>query len=334
MAEYKNVIVCCEVKEGKLTPITTELLSCGKRLSDDLGEELGAVLVGSNVTDFAKEAIAFGAHKVYVIDDSLLADYQTDSYVLVMEKLAKQLMPRIILLGQTSTGRELAPKLAFRLGTAAALDCVELAIDPESRLLLQTKPVWGGNALGTFICESYPQIATVRAKTMSPLERDDSRQGEVIAIDASLDSSAIRTKVLEKVPEEVRGIKLEDAKVIVSGGRGIGSAEGFKQLEELAKILNGAVGASTPPCDNGWVPFGARIGLTGKTVTPDLYIAVAISGSSQHMSGCSGAKNIVAINKDANANIFKVAHFGVVGDWKKVLPIFTEKIKEFLAGYG
>jgi len=334
MAEYSGVMVYCEVKEEKLAVIATELLGCGRKLADDLGQELSAVLLGNGISSLAQEVVAFGADKAYVVNDPLLQDYQADSYVLVIEKVIKQVMPQILLLGQTFTGRELAPRLAFGLGTAAALDCVELSIDPESKLLLQTKPVWGGNALGTYICESFPQIATVRTKAMSPLERDDSRQGEVIAIDDSLDSLAIRTKVLEKVPEEVRGIKLEDAKVIVSGGRGIGSVEGFKQLEELAKILNGAVGASTPPCDNGWVPFGARIGLTGKTVTPDLYIAVAISGSSQHISGCSGSKNIVAINMDANANIFKVAHFGVVGDWKKVLPVFTEKVKEFLAGYG
>ena len=167
---------------------------------------------------------------------------------------------------------------------------------------------------------------------MSPLERDTSRQGEIITIEAGLDPSAIRTKVLEKVIEEVEGIKLEDAAAIVSGGRGIGNAEGFKQLEELAKMLNGAVGATRPPCDNDWVPDGWQVGLTSKIVTPDLYIAVALSGSSQHMSGCSGSKNIIAINKDSEANIFREARFGVVGDWKKVIPAFTEKVKELLAG--
>jgi electron transfer flavoprotein alpha subunit len=217
------------------------------------------------------------------------------------------------------------------LNTTASLGCLELAIDPESKLLLQTKPVYGGNAQAVFTCQSYPQIATVRPKAIAPLERDESRKGEVITIDAGLDPSAIRTKVLEKVPEEVEGIRLEDAEVIVSGGRGIGGAEGFKQLEELARMLRGAVGATRPPCDNEWVPAGAQIGLTGKIVTPDLYIAVALSGSSQHMSGCSGSKTIVAINKDPEANIFREARFGVVGDWKKVLPAFSEKAKELLA---
>ena len=331
MSEYKGIMIYGEVTNGKLAAITTELLGCGRKLADDLGQQLCAVLVGSGISSLAQEVIAYGADKVYVIDDPLLKDYQTDSNVLVMEKLVKQVMPQILILGQTSIGRDLAPRLAFRLETAASVDCVELAIDPDSKLLLQTRPVYGGNALAIFTCQSYPQMATVRAKAMSPLEPDASRQGEVIPVDAGLDPSAIRTKVLEKAQEEVAGIKLEEAEVVVTGGRGIGGAEGFKQLDELAKILKGAVGATRPPCDNGWVPDGAQVGLTGKIVAPDLYIAVALSGSSQHMSGCSGSKNIIAINKDPEANIFRVARFGVVGDWKKVIPAFTEKVKELLA---
>ena len=331
MAEYKGIMVYCEIVEGKLTAIATELLGCGRKLADELGEELCAALVGSGVSGLAQEAITFGADKVYVIDDPLLKDYQTDSYALAMENLAKQVMPQIIILGQNSIGRDLAPRLAFKLDTVATMDCVELAIDSDSKRLLQTKPVFGGNAQATFINETNPQIATVRAKAMSPLEPDASRQGEVITIDAGIDPSAVRTKVLEKVPEEVEGIKLEDAKIVVGGGRGIGSAEGFKQLEQLAKTLKGAVGATRPPCDNGWVPAGMQVGLTGKIITPELYIAVALSGASQHMTGSSGAKTIVAINKDAEANIFREARFGIVGDWKKVLPAFADKIKELLA---
>jgi len=331
MSQAKGVMVFAEVAEGKLAAITTELLGCGRKLADDLGEELSAILVGSEVSSLAQETIAFGADKAYVIEDPLLQDYQTDSYVLVMEKVARQLAPQILLMGQTSIGRDLAPRLAFRLGTAATLDCIELAIDPESKRLLQTKPVYGGNAWAIFTSEFDPQIATVRAKAMSPLERDASRQGEVITLEADLDPSAIRTRVLEKVSQEVEGVRLEAAEVVVSGGRGIGGPEGFKQLEELAKLLKGAVGASRPPCDNGWVPDVLQVGLTGKVVTPELYIAVALSGSSQHMAGCSGCKNIVAINKDPEANIFREARFGVVGDWKKVLPAFTSKVKELLA---
>jgi len=332
MAEYKGVMVYAEAAEGKLAAIATELLGCGRKLADDLGEELSAVLVGSEVSSLAREAIAFGADKVYIVEDRLLKDYQTDAYVPVMERVVKQAMPQVLLLGQTSIGRDLAPRLAFRLETTATMDCIELEIEPESKRLWQTKPVYGGNARAIFTSESEPQIATVRARAMSPLERDASRQGEVIAIEAGPDPSVIRTRVLEKVPQEVEGIRLEDAEVVVSGGRGIGSAEGFKQLEELAKLLKGAVGASRPPCDNNWVPDVLQVGLTGKIVVPELYIAVALSGASQHMAGCSGCKNIVAINKDAEANIFREARFGVVGDWKKVLPAFTEKVRELVAG--
>ncbi len=332
MSEYKGVMVHCEVIEDRLVAITTELLGGGRKLADELKQELCAVLVGSNVGRLAQEAITFGADKVYVVDDPLLEDYRTDSYVLAIEKVVKQVMPEIFILGQTSIGRDLAPRLAFRLNTIASMGCVELAIDSDSKRLLHTKPVYGGNAQAIFTCETNPQIATVVAKVMSPLEQDVLRQGEVITIDVDLTPSAIRTNVLEKVAEEIEGVKLEDAEVVVSGGRGIGSAEGFKQLEELAKMLKGAVGASRPPCDNGWVPAGLQVGLTGKIVTPDLYIAVALSGSSQHMSGCSGSKNIVAINKDPEANIIKQARFAVIGDWKKLLPAFTEKVKELLAG--
>jgi electron transfer flavoprotein alpha subunit len=331
MAENKGVLVLCETKEGKLASTSTELLGGGSKLAKDLGQELVAVLVGSGVANLAAEAAAYGADKVYVVDDPLLKDYQTDSYVPVMEKVVGQAMPQVLIMGQTSIGRDLAPRLAFRLNTAAALGCLELAIDPQSKKLLQTKPVYGGNAQAVFTTESFPQIATVRPKAMAPLAPDQSRKGEVIKVDAGLDASAVRTKVLEKVPEEVKGIKLEDAEVVVGGGRGIGSAEGFAQLEEIARLLKGAVGATRPPCDNGWAPAGAQVGLTGKIITPDLYIAVALSGSSQHMSGCSGSKTIVAINKDPEANIFREARFGVVGDWKKIVPAFTEKLKELLA---
>ncbi|MDD5082564.1 MAG: electron transfer flavoprotein subunit alpha/FixB family protein [Dehalococcoidales bacterium] len=331
MAEYKGVMVFGETVEGKLSPVTAEMLGAGKRLAKDLGQELCAILVGGDVSGFAQEAVALGADKAYVVNDPLLKDYQTDAYVTVMEKVVKEVMPRILLLGQTTIGRDLAPRLAFRLGTAVSMDCIDLAIDPGSKLLLQTRPVYGGNAQAVFTTELYPQMATVRAKAMSAPERDASRQGQIINIEAGLSPSAVRTRIVQKVTEKVEGIKLEEAEVIVAGGRGIGDANGFKQLEEVAKLLHGAVGATRPPCDNKWVPDSWQIGLTGKIVSPNLYIAVALSGASQHMSGCSGAKNIVAINKDPEANIFKEARFGIVGDWKKVLPAFTQKVKELLA---
>ena len=330
MADNKGVMIFAEVVEGKLAVMTTELLGCGRNLADELGQELSAVLVGTGVSGLAQEAISFGADKVYVVDDPLLKDYQTDSYVAVMEKVVKQATPQTVLMGQTSIGRDLAPRLAFRLDTAASMDCVALEIDATSKRLLQIKPVYGGNAQAIFTCDSDPQIATVRSKVMSPLAPDTSRKGEVITVEAGLDASAIRTKVLETVIEEVAGIKLEDAPVVVSGGRGIGGPEGFEELQVLAALLKGAVGATRPVCDSGWLPDTSQVGLTGKIVTPDLYIAIALSGSSQHMAGCSSSKTIVAINKDSEANIFKEAHYGVVGDWKKVLPAFTEKVKELL----
>ncbi len=332
MSDNKGVMVFCEVTEGKLSAITTELLGCGRKLANDLGQELGALLVGSDVGNYAQEAIAFGADKVYLVNDPLLKDYQPDPYLAVLEKVAKQLKPQIILMGQTSIGSDIAPRLAFRLETAATLDCVALEIDTASKRLLQTKPVYGGNAQAVYVFENDPQIVTVRAKSMSALPRDSLRKGEVVNIEAGIDPSVIKVKVLEKVKEEVEGVKLEDAAVIVSGGRGVGGNEGFKQLEELAKLMKGAVGATRPACDNGWMPDKAQVGLTGKIVSPDLYIAVGISGASQHMAGCSGAKTIVAFNKDPEANIFKMAHYGVVGDWKKTFPAFAQKIKELVSG--
>jgi len=330
MAEYKGVMVCGEVAEGKLTSITTELLGCGRRIVDELKEDLLCILIGDQLGEAPQQAIAFGADKVYTADDPLLTEYQTDSYVAVMEKAVQDISPRALLLGQTAIGRDLAPRLAFRLGTSVSMDCLELNIDPETKSLQYTKPVYGGNARAIFSSESFPQMATIRQKAMSPLEPDKSRKGEIIPLKADLDSTKIRTKVIETVKEEIAGVKMEDAQIIIGGGRGIGSSEGFVQLEELAKLLKAAVGASRPPCDNGWVPDTMQIGLTGKIVTPELYIAVAISGSSQHMAGCSGSKNIIAVNKDAEANIFKEARFGVVGDWKQLLPALTEKIKELL----
>jgi electron transfer flavoprotein alpha subunit len=331
MAEYRGVAVFCEVKGDKLLPIATEGLGAGRRLADALGQDLLAIVVGSSVASIAPQTIMYGASKVYAVDDPLLKEYQADAYVNAIAKVVGQITPSILIMGQTDIGRDLAPRLAFQLETAATMDCVDLAIDPESKRLLQTKPVYGGNAQAVFVTDTDPQIVTIRTKAMPAAVPDTLRKGEVVNVPAGLQDADIKARVVNRVTAEVAGIKLEDAQIVVSGGRGIGGQEGFKQIEELARLLKGAVGASRPPCDNGWIPDTAQVGLTGKIIAPELYIAVAISGSSQHMSGCSGAKTIVAINKDKEANIFRYARFGAVGDWKKVLPAFTAKMKELTA---
>jgi len=333
MAEYKGILVCGELADGKLASITTELLGCGRKLADDLKEDLSCLLASDSVGEASKEAIAFGADKAYTVEHPALKEYQADSYIQVAEKLAKDISPRIILVGQTSMGRDLAPRLAFRLGTSLTTDCLDLSIDPETKLLVQTRPVYGGNAQAIFTSEFMPQMATVRTKAMSPLERNDSRKGEVIPTKIDIDTSKVRAKILETVKEEAVGIKLEDAPVIVCGGRGIGGSEPFQTtLKELADLLHGAVGASRPPADNGWVSEALHIGLTGKIVAPDIYIAIAVSGASQHTAGCTGSKHIIAINKDPEANIFREAELGVVGKYEDVVPALTNKLKELLAG--
>jgi electron transfer flavoprotein alpha subunit len=328
MAENKGILIVTEVIDGKITPVAQELLGAGRKLAASLAEELSALVIGSGVAHAATEAIAFGADKVYVVDAPLLKDYRTDSYVAVVEKVVKQANPRIVLMGQTTIGRDLAPRAACRLATAAILDCIALDIDAATKQLIMTKPVYGGNARAVYTMETLPQVATVRPKSMTALEPDKARKGEVVTVDAGLNPAAVRTNVLQKVVAEVEGIKLEDASIVVAGGRGIGGPDGFKVLEGLAKTLKGAVGATRPPCDAGWAPDTIQIGLTGKIVSPQVYFAVAISGASQHMAGCSGSKNIIAINRDKDAAIFKEARFGVVGDWKKIVPALQASIKE------
>ena len=205
MPEYKGVAVFCEAVSGKLLAISTEGLGIGRKLADDLGEELGAVLVGSNVSDLAKEAISYGADKVYVVDSPILKDYQTDSYLAAMQKVMEQASPQVVIFGQNDIGRDLAPRLAFRLETTVTMDCVELAIDSGSKRLLRTKPVYGGNALAVYSGDTNPQIVTIRTKAMTPLEPDASRQGEIVNIDAGIDDSVIRTKILDRIEEEVAG---------------------------------------------------------------------------------------------------------------------------------
>jgi len=335
MPERKNVAIVGEVLDGRLAPITAELLGVGRKLADELQQELLAVLIGSEIQKAARETVFFGADRVYVVDAPMFKDYLTDSYVSAMEKLDAQVLPEILLLGHSSLGRDLAPRLAFRLNTGVTLDCVDLSIDANTQLLHKTKPVYGGNATATYVCDDgRPQMAAIRARVFLPQERDASRTGELVPFDPGLDESTVRGKVLGKQKEEVTGVKLEDADVVVCGGRGLGGPEPFRQLDELAGILNGAVGASRPPCDAKWCPAHYQIGLTGKLISPSLYIGIALSGSSQHQSGMSGSKTIVAMNKDRDANIFDIARYGVVGEYQRVLPAFTKKCRDLCSREG
>jgi electron transfer flavoprotein alpha subunit len=331
MADNKGIIVFGEIVNNNLSSVTTEILGGGRKLADELGEELSCVLITNDLGDAAKQAVEYGADKVFTVVNALYKDYLNAPFAIALGKIVSENNPRLVLFGQTSAGRDLAPTMAFALGIGLAVDCLDIKLNVDKKFEL-TRSVYGGNAQATFTSEQVPQLATIRQKAMTPLAPDSSRKGEVVEVKVDIDASALKTKVLDTVKEEVAGIKLEDAGVIIAGGRGIGGDAGFKQLEELASVFKGAVAATRPPCDNGWWPETAQVGLTGKIVSPDVYIAVAISGASQHMAGCSGAKNIIAINKDPEANIFKFARFGIVGDWKQVIPAFTEKVKKLIAG--
>ena len=331
MAEATGVLALGQSAGGRLNPTALELLNAGQRLAGELGEELSLGLFGATLDAAGEEAIAGGAAKVYAVNHPLLAEYHPDLHLAAMEALCRETQPRIVLLSRTNEGRELAPRLAFRLGVGLAQDCLEVKIDPAEKTLLANRPVYGGNAVAVVGCRRSPQLAAIRPKAYEPAEPDPARTGAVISFPVELDAAMARTQVIETVQEAAAGVKLEDARVIVSGGRGLGGPEPFAGLEDLAGLLGGAVGASRAAVDSGWVPASYQVGLTGKTVTPELYITVAISGASQHMAGCSGAKVIVAINKDADANIFKDARYGVVGDWEQVLPALTAAVRELVA---
>ncbi len=331
MAEYEGVLVSGEVVGGKVTTVTRELLTVGRRLSDDLGQRLSILFLGKDVRESAQQAILFGADRSYLVDGPPWEQLHPDFYAEVLAAASRRLRPLVILLGQTDLGRDVAPRLAARLETVVTLDCVELAINSETKQLLQTRPVYGGKAMAIWSSEHKPQVVTLRARAAMPAEPDVSRKGEVLTLDISVNEPKVKGEILRTVREPVRGVPLEEAKVIVSGGGGIGGSEGFKMLEELAQLLGGAVGATRVPCDEGWVPPGLEIGQTGRVVSPSLYIAVGISGASQHIVGCSDSKCIVAINKDPEAPIFKVSDFGVVGDYREAIPALMEKLRDLIA---
>jgi len=330
VAGHEGVLILGERGDkNKPAGVTLELLGLGGRLARGLDEQLKVVLLGSDIEGTAAELTQYGADKVYLADDPALGSYNPETYLSLLQAVCEDERPRVFLAGHTPVGQDLAPRLAFSLGTGLVTDCVGLELGDSSRLLC-TKPTYGGNALAVFASDTMPQMATVRSRVGEAPSPDPSRGGEVIKLDAGAYARPSRMEVAGQVKEEAAGVKLEEARVVVSGGRGMGGPEGFSQLEEMAQLLGGAVGASRPPCDSGWTPPTSQVGITGKIVAPDLYIAVAISGSSQHLSGMSDSRHIVAINKDPEAYIFKVVDYGAVGDWRQVLPAFAGKLRELI----
>jgi electron transfer flavoprotein alpha subunit len=322
-----GVLVYADHREGSVLPGTKEALGAARRLADQLGGPVSAALIGHGVSGLADELIQAGAETVYLVDAPTLDKYTNATFLPALDAIVAQADPAVVLFGKSLVTLDLAPRFAFRRGVGLANDVVELKVDNGK--VVATRPVYGGSAMADVRPEGTPQMLTLRAKTQEPLPPDPSRQGTVVPVAVDIPEGPV--KVVDQQKERASGPKLQDAAVIVSGGRGIGEArENWQQLEELAEVLGGAVGASRAAVDAGWVPTHMQIGLTGTTVSPNLYIAVAISGAVQHMAGCSGAKTIVAINKDPEAAIFKQARFGVEGDWKKIVPALTKELKAMM----
>lgn len=328
ISQYKGVWVFAEQKGGEPAGVAYELLGEGRRLADTLGAPLSAVLPGEGVEKAAKQLISRGADNVYLVDDPSVKGFNDESYADILTQLIRRFKPEIVLMGATTYGRSLAPRVASRLNTGLTADCTKLEIDPEKRILLQTRPAFGGNLMATIVCPNYrPQMATVRPKVMKALGPDPARAGKIIRPDVTIPKD-VRTKVVETVSNVTEMVNLAEADVIVSGGRGMGDPKNFALLEELAQTLGGAVGASRAAVDAGWIPYGHQVGQTGKTVGPKVYFACGISGAVQHLAGMSSSDTIIAINKDPDAPIFKVATFGIVGDAMQVVPELIKVFKE------
>jgi electron transfer flavoprotein alpha subunit/NAD-dependent dihydropyrimidine dehydrogenase PreA subunit len=327
---YQGVWVWVEQFEGEAGSISWEMVGEGRRLADQRGTALTACVLGHNVEHVAKQAITYGADRVFWVDDPSLAVYRTQPYATTLVQLVGQYKPEIFLLGASSRGRDLAGSVATELYTGLTADCTGLDIDPENNLLRQTRPAFGGNIMATIICPNYrPQMATVRHRVFEMPEPDETRQGQIVSIDPVVGEGDVAAKVVDFIVEQGE-VNLADAKIIVSGGRGVGGPEGFEPVRELADVLGGALGASRAAVDAGWIPYAHQVGQTGRTVRPDLYIACGISGAIQHLAGMGTAKIIVAINKDAEAPIFTVANYGIVGDLFQVVPALTEQFRKRL----
>lgn len=330
--EHRGVWIFAEQRQGKLVNVALELLGEGRKLADKLAEPLVAILLGSGIEAEANTLIAYGADKVWVVDNPQLEYFLEDTYTQVLSDLVKQERPNIILMGATAIGRSLGPKLAARLGTGLTADCTGLEVDPLEKNLLQTRPAFGGNLMATILCPNHrPQMATVRPKVFKPMAEDMTRIGEIMKLDLTGVTFNIRAKILETVKETGYAVNLEEANIIVSGGRGLCDPKNFHLIEELAQVLGGAVGASRAAVDAGWVPYAHQVGQTGKTVGPKVYFACGIHGAIQHMAGMSSSDIIIAINKNPDAPIFKIASYGIVGDVREVLPLLIKEFKQALS---
>ena len=327
---YRDIWVVVEKEGDALAPVSLEMLGKARQLSDSLGVYVKAVFLGESTEELRQELIANGADVVYVTDDPRLSEYNTEIYSKVLGDLIEEGKPEIVLLGATSMGRDLAPRLAQRLGTALFTNCLSLEIDEMQRQLLATYPVYSGEYFQTSVCpEARPQMATVLPGAFRRPLADPGRSGQVETIAIDLDGVEARSKVLKVVGEETRPeVPLRKARVVVSGGRGMGDAESFALVEELAEALGGQVGGSRGAVDEGWIDKERQVGLGGAQIAPDLYVACGVAGAIQHYAGILDSKFVVAINKDPNATIFQVADVGIVGDVHEVLPALIKELKE------
>lgn len=329
MDDRTALLIIGDTCRGTLSVCTREILGKARSLADRMGGGLTLVIMAERPGDMASEAVALGADEVCILTSGDLDMHDPEACLSVLLPLAKSMQPEAILLGHTPQGRDLGPRLACRLGAGIAMDCVHLEVCQDSGRLLMTRPVYGQKGFAVMQCLTQLQMATVRQGAFHEVPAAQAHEGRIRIIDADRCSSS-RLQVLERTELHLDGVLLDEARVVVSGGRGMGTAESFAMLDELARVLGGALGASRPPCDLGWVSSNRQIGLTGKIVHPDLYIAVALSGSSQHLAGCGNSAKIVAINRDPGANIFSWAHYGIVGDYREILPPLIEKLKEIM----
>ncbi len=332
-SDYRGVWVVAEVSDGQLAGVSLELLGKGRELADTLQAPLSAVLVGDDVAGLVVGAAESGADQVYLAEDPALAQYRTGPYTDVLSGLINQHKPEIVLLGATEQGRDLAPRVAARVKTGLTADCTGLEIDEQERLLIQTRPAFGGNIMARIITRNHrPQMATVRPRVMRRLEPVPGREAAVVKVPVAFDEKSILTRIVEIARDEgAEAVNLQDADIIVAGGRGLKKPENFGVIYELAEALGGVVGASRPTVDEGWIPPYHQVGQTGRTVQPKLYIACGISGAVQHLAGMSGADCVVAVNSDPNAAIFDIAHYGIVGDLFEIVPALTEIARQELA---